>query len=194
MVQGYIEQYANNSALPVKGCLLSGTRGPGGLKITLGALFLSIIARVKGPRRYSLISEALSSGSYNKPFKPNRTRFDWLSRDEKEVDAYIEDPLCGFRCSSGFYRDMIRGLAAIHKRQAIARIQRNLPIYIYCGSADPVGEMGASPTALVSAYQQQGISDLEFVLYPEARHEVHNETNREEAMEYILNWLLRHLE
>jgi alpha-beta hydrolase superfamily lysophospholipase len=88
---------------------------------------------------------------------------------------------------------MIGGLAAIHRKRAIARIDPALPVYVFCGSADPVGEMGGSPAKLVNAYRSCGIEDLEFVLYPEARHEPLNETNREEVVEDLQNWLLRHL-
>jgi alpha-beta hydrolase superfamily lysophospholipase len=109
------------------------------------------------------------------------------------VDDYAADPLCGKLCSAGFYRDLTGGLRAIHRKEALARIDRKLPVYIFCGSADPVGEMGASPTKLVNAYRARGMEDLEFVLYPEARHEPLNETNREEVIEALLNWLTRHL-
>jgi len=189
LVQGYIEKPAPDVSL--KGCILSGTRGPGGAKIAIGARFLALIALLKGSRRNSRLIELISVLPYNKPFKPNRTHFDWLSRDEAEVDAFIADPLSGHRCSSGFYRDMISGLAAIHRKDAIARIDPKLPVYLFCGSADPVGDMGSSPTKLVNAYSSHGISDIEFVMYPEARHETINETNRDEVSENIINWLIR---
>jgi alpha-beta hydrolase superfamily lysophospholipase len=86
---------------------------------------------------------------------------------------------------------MIRGLVAIHRKKAIARINRALKVYIFCGSADPVGEMGLSPAKLVKAYRGAGIEDLEFVLYPEARHEPLHEINREEVADALLNWLER---
>ncbi|MCL1813690.1 MAG: lysophospholipase [Treponema sp.] len=191
LVQAFIENPGHD--IKLKGCILSGTRGPGGAKIALGAPVLALLALLKGKRRVSKIAVAMTKGPYNKPFKPNRTASDWLSRDEKEVDAYEADPLCGYDCSSGFNRDMIGGLAATHKKNAIARIDKDLPVYIFCGSADPVGDMGTSPTVLVNAYREHGISDLEFVVYPEARHETINETNREEVAEALLNWLLRHL-
>jgi alpha-beta hydrolase superfamily lysophospholipase len=191
LVQGYIE--TRDGSVPLSGCILSGTRGPGGAAVTLGVPFLALLAFFKGRRRPSKIAFALSMGSYNKPFKPNRTPVDWLSRDEGEVDAFLADPLCSQPCSSGFYRDMIGGLAAIHRKKAIARIDPALPVYVFCGSADPVGEMGGSPAKLVNAYRSLGIKDLEFVIYPDARHEPLNETNREEVMEDLQSWLLRHL-
>jgi alpha-beta hydrolase superfamily lysophospholipase len=134
----------------------------------------------------------MADGPYNKPFRPNRTPSDWLSRDEAEVDAFIADPLSGQLCSSGFYRDLVAGLRDIHKPENMEKIRRDLPVYVFCGSADPVGDMGASPTALVNAYRSMGIKDLEYVLYPEARHETLNETNREEVSANLLDWLNRH--
>ena len=189
VAQAFIEKYGTE--FPLKGCILSGTRGPGGLKVITGAPFLALLALLKGTRRVSKIAVALTKGPNNKPFRPNRTPVDWLSRDEKEVDAYVADPLCGFECSSGFLRDMMKALVSMHKKKAIAMIDKNLPVYIFCGSADPVGDMGSSPTALVNAYRREGINDLEFVVYPEARHEALNETNRDEVTEDLINWLMR---
>ena len=176
----------------IDGCVLSGTRGPGGLKVRAGIPFLSLLAALKGGRNGSPLARALVDGPCNRAFRPNRTDFDWLSRDESAVDAYRADPLCGRLCSAGFYRDLARGLNRIHGRQHIAGIRADLPVYIVCGSADPVGDMGASPTALVNAYRSRGMGDLEFVLYPGARHEPLNETNREEVAANLLSWIQRH--
>jgi alpha-beta hydrolase superfamily lysophospholipase len=153
---------------------------------------MAFIALLRGRRRGSKLSRSMADGPYNKPFRPNRTPFDWLSRDEAEVDAYIADPVSGMLCSSAFYRDLVAGLRDIHKPENMEKIRRDLPVYVFCGSADPVGDMGASPTALVNAYRSMGIKDLEYVLYPEARHETLNETNREEVSASLLDWLNRH--
>jgi alpha-beta hydrolase superfamily lysophospholipase len=190
VTQAYIEAHGDRLA----GCLLSGTRGPGGgPQFTFGVPLMGLIAFFIGCRRYSHLAWTLGDGAYNKPFRPNRTPYDWLSRDETQADAFAADPLCGKGCSSGFYRDLLRGLREIHRPKAMAGIPRSLPIYVFSGSADPVGDMGESPTALVTAYRSLGIRDLEFVLYPGARHELLNETNREEVMGNILRWLTRHL-
>jgi alpha-beta hydrolase superfamily lysophospholipase len=76
----------------------------------------------------------------------------------------------------------------------MAKIRQNLPVYVFSGSADPVGDMGNSTTVLVNAYRALGIADLEFVLYPDARHETLNETNREEVTGNLIHWLVRHCE
>jgi len=198
ITQRYIENFENksrnNADKPVQlsGCILSGTRGPDGIKIAMGAPFLSFLAFIIGERKGSKIAKSSADGGYNKPFRPNRTAFDWLSRDDKEVDAYIADPFCGFLCSVGFYRDMARALNHIHRQEEMEKIRKDLPIFIFSGSADPVGNMGESHAALAVAYRHLEIKDLETVLYPDARHETLNEINRDEVTESLLSWLERH--
>jgi len=153
---------------------------------------MSFIASLFGERNGSRLAKTLADGSYNKAFRPNKTQFDWLSRDEKEVALYDADPLCGALCSAGFYRDMAKALKCIHLPEQMEKIRKTLPVYIFSGSADPVGNMGESPAALIVAYRHLGIKDLETVLYPDARHETLNETNREEVQESLASWLLRH--
>ena len=188
IAQNYIAT-VDNAGQSIDGCILSGTRGPNGFKTKAGVPVMTFLAAIRGQRRGLSLARALADGPYNKFFRPNRTPCDWLSRDEAEVDAYAADPLCGKLCSAGFYRDLAKGLNGIHKSEAMSRIRRGLPVYIMCGSADPVGEMGASPTALLNAYRSLGIADLEFVLYPGARHEPLNETNRDEVMDNLLAWI-----
>ena len=197
ITQNYIEIFdgkasGNENPVRLSGCILSGTRGPDGIKIPLGAIFLSLLAFLGGKRKGSLAAKALADGPYNRAFRPSRTEFDWLSRDEKIVDAYIADPQCGFLCSLGFYRDMARALNQIHKPDNMGKIRKDLPVYIFLGSADPVGDFGASPAALAAAYRQLGIADLETVIYPDARHETFNEANRQEVTGNLVSWLLRH--
>jgi len=192
IAQNYIEEYSGD--LKIDGCILSGTKGPGDLMVKIGLPVMTLLAAFRGQRNGSPLARSMADGAYNKPFSPNRTPFDWLSRDEQEVDKYAADPLCGKLCSIGFYRDLAKILSVIHRTKAIEKISRSLPVYVFSGSADPVGDMGASPTALVSAYRNIGITDLEFVLYPGARHETLNETNREEVMESLLSWISKHCE
>ena len=199
ITQNYIEKFEGRSSAHgektanLAGCILSGTRGPSrAMNITLGAPVMAFLALIMGERKGSKIAKAAADGPYNKFFRPNRTSVDWLSRDEKEVDAYIADPLCGKLCSVGFYRDLARALTRIHRPEEMKKIRKTLPIYVFSGSADPVGDMGESFAALAVAYRHLGIKDLETALYPDARHEPLNETNRDEVQESLLSWLLRH--
>jgi alpha-beta hydrolase superfamily lysophospholipase len=191
IAQNYIE-YSDD--IKINGCILSGSKGPGDFMVKLGIPVMTLLAMLIGQRKGSPFARSLADGAYAKTFKPSRTVVDWLNRDEQEVDKYLADPLCGFLCSTGFYRDLSKLLYNIHRQDAMARIDRSLPVYVFAGNADPVGDMGKSPTALVSVYRNLGITDCEFVLYPGARHEPLNETNREEVIDNLISWIKKKCE
>ena len=134
----------------------------------------------------------MSFGAFNKEFQPVRTKFDWLSRDPVEVDKYVNDPFCGFVCTFGFFRDLLGGLMWIHNPKTMQAIPKNLPIYMFAGSKDPVGGATGSFDQLYNAYTELNIADVTKKLYPDARHETLNETNRDEVMQDILKWLKAH--
>jgi alpha-beta hydrolase superfamily lysophospholipase len=125
-------------------------------------------------------------GAYNKPFAPARTEFDWLTRDEKEVDAYVADPLCGFPFSTQLAIDVLDALPGILTSERLARIRKDMPIYIFSGERDPVG---ANIQGLIDALKSAGFTRLTTRIYPGARHETLNETNREEVTRDLIAWL-----
>ena len=151
-----------------------------------------VIARAErlrqGARGRSALIEYLSFGSFNKAFKPNRTAFDWLSRDPAEVDRYINDPLCGFRCTNQLWFDLLGGLQQISKASNLAQIDPGLPILVMGGECDPVSE-GKRLNSLAHALREAGCQHLQLTVYPQARHEVFNETNRDQVTEDVLMWL-----
>lgn len=151
-----------------------------------------VIAHVErlrqGLRGRSALIDFLSFGSFNKAFKPNRTAFDWLSRDPAEVDKYVSDPLCGFRCTNQLWIDLLGGLQQISKASNLAQIDPGLPILIMGGECDPVSE-GKRLKSLANALREAGCQHLELSIYPQARHELFNETNRDAVTADVLTWL-----
>jgi alpha-beta hydrolase superfamily lysophospholipase len=144
----------------------------------------------QGPKGRSALIEFASFGSFNKPFKPNRTAFDWLSRDPLEVDKYINDPLCGQRCTNQLWLDLLGGLQSITPLHNLAQIDSKLPLLVIGGSCDPVSQ-GQRQLDLANALRDAGHQQVQVQLYPEARHELLNETNRDEATRYIIDWLFQ---
>ena len=187
--QRYISLYGNG----IQGVILSGTSGDQGPILHVGIRIAKREVAKKGPKTRSLRLNNLSFGNYNKKFKPNRTDFDWLSRDEKEVDKYIEDPYCGEIFTTSFYYDFFRGLKEIFKKSNVEKIPKDLPIYIFTGDKDPVGSMGRGTLKLVKTYQNIGIKNLEYKLYKDGRHEMLNEINKDEVMRDVINWLNKHV-
>lgn len=142
-----------------------------------------------GNTKSSKLLQFLSFGSFNQAFKPNRTDFDWLSKDHKHVDKYINDPLCGFDFSTQLWIDLLGGLIDLFTLKTFNRIQKNLPIYIFGGDQDPVGEKGKGLPKLTAAYKNAGQQSVTLKLYEEGRHEMLNEINRDEVMADVANWL-----
>jgi hypothetical protein len=133
----------------------------------------------------------MSFGDFNKPFRPNRTDFDWLSRDEAEVDAYVADDKCGFIITTQMWLDCLHGFGEIARADLRARIRKELPVYLLGGEKDPVTRMGEGMKSLAHAYAQAGLTDISLHLYPDGRHESFNETNRKQVTDDLVHWLLR---
>lgn len=143
----------------------------------------------QGAHGRSALLEFLSFGAFNKPFRPNRTGYDWLSRDNAEVDKYVHDPLCGFRVTNQLWIDLLGGLIEISARANLARIPPALPVYVFGGDRDPVGESGKGLPRLVAKLREAGLRDVSLKLYAGGRHETLNETNRAEVFADLAAWL-----
>ncbi len=129
----------------------------------------------------------------NAPFEPSRTPFDWLSRDPEEVDRYCSDPRCGFALSAATLAELARLPERLYAPERLARIPRELPLYLFAGDRDPVNQALAGLEALVECYRAAGLRRLELRAYPGGRHEMLNETNRDEVMDDLAQWLERAL-
>jgi len=167
---------------------LSGSNGKPPAIAALGKLIARIERARVGRRNPSPILQSLTFGQYNRAFAPARTEFDWLSRDPDEVDRYIADPLMGFPVSTQTWLDMLRALDRIADPTNVARIPKGLPLYLLAGDRDPVGDRGRGMPRLHDAYRRAGIRDVRLTLYPDGRHEMLNETNRQEVMSDLIAW------
>jgi alpha-beta hydrolase superfamily lysophospholipase len=129
--------------------------------------------------------------AFNASFEPARTEYDWLSRDPDEVDAYVADAACGFGLNPQGTASMLDGLADTGDSARLAGIRSDLPIYLLSGDADPLAGGGALIELVADRYRQAGVADVTVALYPGARHEVFNETNRDEITADLVTWLDR---
>jgi len=168
------------------GAAYSGSSGKPPAIATLGRLIARAERLRLGKRGKSQLLGQMWFGAYNKPFAPARTEFDWLSRDEKDVDAYVADPCCGFPFTTQLAIDVLDALPSLSSPQSLARIRRDLPIYVFSGERDPVG---ANIQGLIDALKGAGFTRLTTRIYPGARHETLNETNREEVTRDLIAWL-----
>lgn len=171
------------------GCVLCGTGHMSPALIAGGKLIADREIRRLGRKAYSAKADQLAFGAYNKPFAPNRTRFDWISASEANVDAYIADPLCGGDTTLGLFRDMLGGLGIITKQANIERMDKDLPVLFIAGDQDPVGEMGKGVRRAYQAFRKAGVRDVSIKLYHGLRHEILNEASRRYVYQDVLDWL-----
>lgn len=132
-------------------------------------------------------------GPLNASFEPARTPFDWLSRDEAEVDRYVADPMCGDDAplTMGFVVDMMKGGMEAWTPDNERRVPKDLPVLFITGEADPVSEGGKTVRELEARYKANGSKDVTGLYYPDARHELLNETNRDDVQRDVGEWLDR---
>ena len=180
--------FAARQGRMLQGLILSGTAS-GKWDALGGRALVRILSTVKSPVDECDFLTRTTMGRFNAAFAPCRTEFDWLSRDPDQVDAYVDDPLCGIGFTLGFYRDLFQGLGRISRRDCFSRTPSRLPIFCFAGSQDPVGRQGKGVTAVAGQYRSAGIRDLELKLYPQGRHEMVNEINRDEVYSDIHEWM-----
>ena len=176
----------------VKAAVIMGTGWQSRAAVNGGLALANAIAAVSGESATSDVVTELAFGSYNKLFAPNRTKVDWLSADEENVDAYIADPMCGADATVGLFRQMLHGIRFNQRMSHLRRMDREVPVLFVSGDKDPVGGCGKGVVQTYEAFKAAGMRDCTLKLYPELRHEILNErAYAGEITEDIASWLLR---
>ena len=171
------------------GCILCGTGHQSPALIAGGKLIADREIRRLGRKAFSVKADKLAFGAYNQHFKPARTRFDWISANEANVDAYMADPLCGGDTTLGLFRDMLDGLTIITKQSNINKVDKELPVFFIAGDKDPVGDMGKGVEKAYHCFQKAGLRDVSMKLYHDLRHEILNENGKQYVYRDVLDWL-----
>lgn len=173
----------------ISAAILSGTAWMHRGIINSGIAAATLVAKRQGANKPSKLLDGMMFGSYNRRIEHRRTNHDWLTRDNKIVDAYVADPLCGFTITAGLAKDMLTGLLFIQEPEHLAKMRKDLPVLFIAGADDPVGGYGEGVKQTVQAFTRAGMENVTMRLYPLCRHEVLNELNRHEVYANILDWL-----
>jgi alpha-beta hydrolase superfamily lysophospholipase len=174
----------------IQGLILSATGMRYGLIANIARTIARWDSRRIGARTPSKLMAKLSFGSFNLRFLPARTAFDWLSRDPAQVDLYINDPMCGFDCSAQLWVDLFGGISEFEAQEKHAQqLPAGLPVLGIVGTHDPVSMGGLGIKQVCKLYQKGGLRDVNVKLYEKARHELTNETNRQQVFTDLGNWL-----
>jgi len=164
-----------------------------GVLTALSGVILGAEQLFRGRNSPSKIATALTFDTWNKVFKPNRTGFDWLSRDEAEVDKYVADPLCGFAVSTGMWLDLLQAVKFGADDRNLYALPNSLPVHLLGGGHDPCSDKGRAMERLAARMKKCGMTDATAVVLPQTRHESLNEVNRDEVTKDFIDWLATRL-
>jgi len=159
----------------------------------IDALILSGSGALDGLARLATSAPA-KSNVLNVNFEPGRTPFDWLTRDTAVVDAFMNDPLCFAELQPKAAASFLGAASELSDPLRLRDIRDDLPIYLFSGSEDPVGQQLEGLALLIHRYEKAGLYDISHDFYLGGRHEMLNEINREEVRERLLAWISSILE
>ncbi|MEA4965677.1 MAG: alpha/beta hydrolase [Oscillospiraceae bacterium] len=177
----------------IRGAIVSGTGWQPTAALKLGARLCGSEAKKRGEQAVSPLINKMVFGGYNRHFQPVRTPHDWICTDEAVVDRYEADPLCGFDATVGLSRDMFSGIRRIQNPENLKKMQKDLPVWFFSGSLDPVGNRGKGVRKTVEAFRRAGMRDVSVTLYEGYRHEMLNERNKTQVYADVLRFLETHI-
>ena len=171
------------------GYIYSATAGHPGLIGIIGKSVAKINMKLTGKKKRSKFMTKLAFGDFNKKYKNARTEKDWLTRDEAIIDKYMADPYSMQIFTSQFYTDLLHGVLDMNDFSNMLNLNKETPILLFAGDMDPVGNYGKGPKEVHDKMKRAGVEDVELTIFPEGRHEMLNETNKEEAYQLVFDWL-----
>lgn len=184
VTRDFVARYGDRIA----GYLCLGTAGPNPM-VTAGIKMAEHQIRESGPLSTGDRLTKIAMGGYNSKIPGRRSPYDWLSRETSIVDAYGQDSRCTFTFTAAGYRDMFLILKRISSRRWAERIPKTLPILLAAGDADPVGGYGKGVLKVYKLLVDAGIHRVRLKIYPGARHELLNESNRAEVFADLLDFI-----
>lgn len=150
-----------------------------------------LLGKIQGEKHVSKFVDKLAFGSYNERIDDPKTGMDWLSRDAKEVQKYLEDPLCGFTFTLNGFATLFELIDRLYDQDYLKKMPAGLPVLFVAGDSDPVGDYGTAVCRVAESFKKLGMKHVECKLYTGMRHELVNEIGREQVDRDILNWVKR---
>lgn len=190
IIRNYLCRYGTG----IQGAVIGGTGMPAWGLLELGRGLTAILDWCGGSKKPSRLLDRMTFGAYNKRIENRRTAMDWLSRDEKIVDAYIADPLCGFTFTVNGFRAMFELIHRLYKKENLEKMPKELPILFVAGEEDPLGNYGKDVEAVYQSFLDMGMRNVKRKLYQGDRHEIFNEIDKQQVYEDVYLWILSVIE
>ncbi|MBP3702189.1 MAG: alpha/beta fold hydrolase [Lachnospiraceae bacterium] len=174
------------------GLLILGTGRMGRITLFFGNLLIKLLILLKGEKHHSMLTELIIFGAYNNRFSDNRFGKEWLTKDQEKLKEYVGDKACCFTFSLNGVAMLVEMMKFIQKKKHIQRIPKEVPVIFMAGTEDPFGEFGRGVNQIYETYRKLGLNDICVQMYDNDRHEILNETDRQEVFGDIAGWLDRH--
>lgn len=185
----YARQYLCEFGQELSGAIIMGTGCQPLALVQMGRFLTKVISLFKGWNYRCDFINNMAFGSYNKHFEPARTTKDWLSKDTVIVDKYVSDECCNFVFTLNAYYNMFTGISRLYDKNLLSNMPKKLPVFFVAGKDDPVGDYGKGVLKAVDMFKDVGMQNVKVKLYPTDRHEILNETDREQVYEDLYSWL-----
>lgn len=184
VARAYLTRYGGE----VAAAIISGTAGAGS-PTGLGKLLAHTVARVKGDRYRSKLLASIAFGSYNKRFAEEEDHASWLTKVPEVRQNYREDPFSHYLFTVAGYDTLFTLLQEVSRRDWAEKVPKTLPVLVLSGDMDPVGAYGKGPRQVYERLVKAGVTRAKLKLYEGGRHEMHNETNRDEVFADLVAYL-----
>lgn len=186
ILRNYLCRYGTG----IQGAIIIGTGMQPKRVLIMGKITTAIQKIFLGSKHIAKMVDTITFGSYNKMIAQRRTELDWLTKDEKVVDAYIEDPLCGFTFTVNGFQTIFELVSRLGKKENLEKMPKELPVIFLSGDKDPVGDFGKGVKKAYQSFIDVGMKNVQMKLYKDDRHEIINETDRMKIYEDIYQWIL----
>lgn len=184
IVRRYLTRYGND----IDACIIVGTGNQSAFSVSFAKFLSSVLVKLKGPRYVSTFLNNSVLGWNDRKFDEPDIKNRWLSRDEESVKRYNADPYCSFKFTVSGFRDLFTLIGKVNRREDIENIPKDLPIILFSGADDPVGEFGKGVMKAKAGLEKAGLRP-DIKMYEGARHEIFNETNKAEVYSDVADWI-----
>ena len=169
--------------------ILAGTGQQSNLAIKLAKFMANKEEEKHGYDKTTKQIDNLTFGTYNKKFKPTKTKFDWLCSDAKALEEYLEDPRRGDSMTVGLFSEMLDGMQFTADIANIKAMNKYVPVFFISGTDDPVGEMGKGVKRAAEAFRKAGVRLVDVKLYNKCRHDIFHDYCKDDVYHDILEWI-----
>ncbi len=174
----------------IEGALICGTGSRSNFQNLVCQAVAAVVGVVFGEKHTAKVIDRLAFGSYNKRIENSKTSFDWLCTDEKVVEAYEKDEMCGFIFKVNGFKTLFQLLSRLNKKENLDKMPKSLPVHFISGDMDPVGDYGEGVRKAYEGFKKAGMERVSMKLYPGGRHELLNEKNKIQVYEEIYPWIM----